>query len=376
MYPPQARASSLAVGAPASATGAAVLAGSAAYLSGRVTHPLCACSDLPAHGGGADLFVAYRRRPGIEALRVVVEMARGAAATSRSTAELALHAGSGSVAWHQGAGSPLHGGLDGAAELPAPSTRLADYPRFVGWLDVAALPTSETVILRVTSAQVGATGGNGAGSLSLLEVPVPSLDPAGAPTAEPGVDAGWAQSGNAIVDGSAGSPRGAGRLLRALDLARTACPRHWQITAPTSDPMIRDDLAMGPLSASSATFDDLVPPFRVRARRLRSPSVSNAVRFGAVYRYAPTYSGLADARIRMAATTIGLGGATLAQADIPLSDTGSTWTHASVAASWPCDGTGQQVELSFGAQTANTDGVSTTSDPVEIALLYVVEDET
>jgi hypothetical protein len=38
------------------------------------------------HGGGADLFVAYRRRPGIEALRVVVEMARGAAATSRSTA--------------------------------------------------------------------------------------------------------------------------------------------------------------------------------------------------------------------------------------------------------------------------------------------------
>lgn len=356
--PPYAALQSLVVGASAGATRAMVVANATAFLRGRVTHPVAHLSNVVGEG-----YFAYKRRAGVESLRVLAELRQGVSTDSTGTieVELAPAFGSGTLAWHVGAGGvELNGGMDGTVNLPAPSARLRDYQQFEGYLDVRGLPVGTVVVLKVTC--VG-----GLHALYVDEVPLPVLDPVGAPTTEPGVDAAWTQAGNAIVDGSSGSPRGVGRLLAELTACRGGCPRHWQ----TSWSLSRNSTSLGPLNSSVASSVD--PVHRLRARRVREAGSPNVVTFGAVYRFDPTYSGLLLARLRFDAT--GLGGGSSTYGEIPLLDTGGAWAHHAQQAQLPTDGTNQELELTFAACTSNTDGVSTTSDPLDVALIYLIEDE-
>lgn len=362
--PPYAAVASLLVGAPAGATRAMTLANATAFLRGRVTHPVIHAPALFASAG--DVYFAYCRRPGVESLRVQTETRAGGSVDSTATiSEPVVAFGSGSVAWHVGAGSvPLDGGMDGATLLPATSVTLLDYPVFEGFLDVRGLPVGSTVVLKVTST------GAGIQSLFVDEVPVPIFDPVSAPTTEPGVDAAWTQAGNTIVDGSSGSPRGVGRLFAELDAARGAGPRHWQVARPTGGPFSRNSTSFGPLAlGGGAHSDEFV--FYARARRLRETSSPNTLLFGAVYRYSPTYAGLTNSYLRMDAVGV-TGSSTFGQ--IALTNTSGAWVHGTATAQWPCDGTAQELAVTFGARTENTGG-GTTSDLLEVALLYLREQE-
>lgn len=372
--PPQGSLAALRVGAPAGATQAALLGSASAFLVGRATQPVCSHGALAAHASAADVYVAYRRRPCVETLRVVAELHPGTATTSRATVAVSLAWGSGSIAWHLGAGTiDLDGGMDGSSPLPAPVGPLADYPTFEGLLDVSQLSVGTVSVLKVTAGDYSASGGRGLVGLCASEVPVPLLLPVDDPTNESGVDAAWTQSGNAIVDGSVSSPRGVGRILRELARARTVCPWHVQIATPTSAPFTRNSTSLGLISVPSPHSSTL-KAWRLRARRNRTTSVNNRVRFGAVYRYTPTYAGVANSYFTLDAQSVG--GIGLVTTTLAMSATAGAWAHASTTGTIPTDGTNGECELVFQARTENTDGVTTTSSQVEIALLYVIEEET
>lgn len=112
----------------------------------------------------------------------------------------------------------------------------------------------------------------------------------------------------------------------------------------------------------------------MRARRLRETSSPNIVAFGAVYKFAPTHAGLTNCKLRLTATSVGAG--TVETTDAALADTSGGWVYTSAFGNLPCDGTAQELELAFSAQTESDDGVGgTATDTVEIATLFLIEYE-
>lgn len=352
--PPRAVSTSLVVGTPASATGAAMLATAGAFVHGRATAHVFSSALQYAHTGLAQTFLVYQRRLGVQALRVVTELHRGTNATSQATVEVesALLAGIGTVAWHAGPGGDLNGGMDGARSLPAPSSILPDYPRHEGFLDVSDLAVGLPSVIVLNADEVGITAPNGIRRLSVYEVPLPVLDPTGAPTTEPGVDAAWTQGGNAIIDGDATSPRGVGRILQVLERGRTHCPLHWQVARNTGAPWTHG-------SASLASLG--LPAVRIRPRAYNGTTGDCRVRFGVVYKYADTAGGTPIVRCTATSVTTG----TVETLDLPLSDTAGDWYYDEINGDLPCDGTEQRVALSFSART-------NASDTVQIASLVLL----
>lgn len=355
--PPRAVSTSLVVGAPASASPVAALSNAAAFVHGRATTLVSASQFLRAHSGTAQTFVVYQRRLGVQALRVVSELYQGTGLTDRQTVEVldTILAGVGTLPtppWHKGPGDlPLDGKMDGATAIPAPSSVLPDYPRHEGFLDVSDLTVGLPVVLVVeVKSASGVT--NGMRGLSIAEVPLPALDPVSSPAYEPGVDAAWTQGGNLIVDGSAGSPRGVGRIIQQLERGRTHCPLHWQAARHSGLPWTRTGASFAALGLETV---------RIRPRAYEGPSGDCRVRLGVVYRYTDSAGGTPTLRLTATSVTTG----TVETTDLPVSDTGGDWYYDEINGVLPCDGSDQRVELAFTAKT-------NASDTLEVATLALL----
>ena len=333
-----------------------------AFLCGRNLPQILSATDL-APLDTQDVYVIYQRTPACRALAIAIEL-QGDAAGGRSTVNITLDTGSGSIAWYPTLGtSESNGQLDGSSELPATNTVQRDYPIFEGVLDVSNLTVGAVSVLRFSSGNVSSSGGKGIFSLSIWEVPLAACDPVASPSDEIGVDPGWLVGGNGIVAGSETSPRGIGRIFREADRARGEVPRHWQICTPEGAAWTQSASGTGAFSWGSR-FTSLDHVWRIRARKLY-PDAGNRVRFLARY----AWNGTTAAVIRVIADTTNLGGATTTTAEIELAATGGSAVYeiASVELELPVDGDDQEVEISFEADAGD--------DDVSITTLALIERE-
>jgi hypothetical protein len=335
--------------------------------------------------GPTDYPLLYRRTPGVQVLRLTVQFhpynLYGGTSTTGTLQVLVgtTHAG---VATATLAGQGEIGPFGGVQTFPLPSfaQRVAD--EWTCDVDVSALSTSSTyvVVLRFTPTTTGQR--NGIARVSSLEVPLADTAPTADPlsTGEPGLNEAEADVRNRIYAGSATSVGGMARLVSEMDRARSAARRHLQVGFPMTTALApwRNNTVNGALTwgaeinAIGSTWD---PTFQMRARRLYAASTGNRYRFWALYRYAPTYSGLTGSFATVVASTLATGGATTQSATAPLANTAGAWALTSTTIDVPCDGTDQIAEITFSAATANTDGVTTTSDPVYLAALALIEEE-
>lgn len=333
-----------------------------AFLCGRNLPQILSATDL-APLDTQDVYVIYQRTPACRALAIAIEL-QGDAAGGRSTVNITLDTGSGSIAWYPTLGtSESNGQLDGSSELPATNTVQRDYPIFEGILDVSNLTVGAVSVLRFSSGDVSSSGGQGIFSLSIWEVPLAACDPVASPSGEIGVDPGWLVGGNGIVAGDETSPRGIGRIMREADRARGEVPRHWQICTPEGAAWTQSASGTGAFSWGSR-FTSLDHIWRIRARKLYA-SAGNRVRFLARY----AWDGTSAAVIRVIADTTNLGGATTTTAEIELAATGGSAVYeiASVELELPVDGDDQEVEISFEADAGD--------DDINITTLALVERE-
>lgn len=333
-----------------------------AFLCGRNLPQILSATDL-APLDTQDVYVIYQRTPACRALAIAIEL-QGDAAGGRSTVNITLDTGSGSIAWYPTLGtSESNGQLDGSSELPATNTVQRDYPVFEGILDVSNLTVGAVSVLRFSSGNVSSSGGKGIFSLSIWEVPLAACDPVASPSGEIGVDPGWLVGGNGIVAGDETSPRGIGRIMREADRARGEVPRHWQICTPEGAAWTQSASGTGAFSWGSR-FTSLDHIWRIRARKLYADA-GNRVRFLARY----AWDGTSAAVIRVIADTTNLGGATTTTAEIELAATGGSAVYeiASVELELPVDGDDQEVEISFEADAGD--------DDVSITTLALIERE-
>lgn len=333
-----------------------------AFLCGRNLPQILSATDL-APLDTQDVYVIYQRTPACRALAIAIEL-QGDAAGGRSTVNITLDTGSGSIAWYPTLGtSESNGQLDGTSELPATNTVQRDYPIFEGVLDVSNLTVGAVSVLRFSSGNVSSSGGKGIFSLSIWEVPLAACDPVASPSEEIGVDPGWLVGGNGIVAGSETSPRGIGRIMREADRARGEVPRHWQICTPEGAAWTQSASGTGAFSWGSR-FTSLDHIWRIRARKLYADA-GNRVRFLARY----AWNGTTAAVIRVIADTTNLGGATTTTAEIELAATGGSAVYeiASVELELPVDGDDQEVEISFEADAGD--------DDINITTLALIERE-
>lgn len=333
-----------------------------AFLCGRNLPQILSATDL-APLDTQDVYVIYQRTPACRALAIAIEL-QGDAAGGRSTVNITLDTGSGSIAWYPTLGtSESNGQLDGTSELPATNTVQRDYPIFEGVLDVSNLTVGAVSVLRFSSGNVSSSGGKGIFSLSIWEVPLAACDPVASPSEEIGVDPGWLVGGNGIVAGSETSPRGIGRIFRECDRARGEVPRHWQICTPEGAAWTQSASGTGAFSWGSR-FTSLDHIWRIRARKLYADA-GNRVRFLARY----AWNGSSAAVIRVIADTTNLGGATTTTAEIELAATGGSAVYeiASVELELPVDGDDQEVEISFEADAGD--------DDISITTLALIERE-
>lgn len=313
-----------------------------AFLCGRNLPQILSATDL-APLDTQDVYVIYQRTPACRALAIAIEL-QGDAAGGRSTVNITLDTGSGSIAWYPTLGtSESNGQLDGSSELPATNTVQRDYPIFEGILDVSNLTVGAVSVLRFSSGDVSSSGGQGIFSLSIWEVPLAACDPVASPSGEIGVDPGWLVGGNGIVAGSETSPRGIGRIMREADRAREEVPRHWQVLTPEGAAWEQAISGTGALDWGSR-FTGLDHVWRIRARKLYTDA-GNRVRFLARYAWNGSGSGV----IRCIASSLNTGGATSTSAEIPLQNTGGSAVYRIdyVELELPVDGTAQELELTF-----------------------------
>lgn len=333
--------------------------------------------------GATDYCLIYRRTPGIQVLRVTVQFhpfdLYGGSSTTGTLSVLVgtTHAGA-TAATLSGQGEL--GAFGGSQTFPLPSFKQRVADEWTTDVDVSALSTSNTyvVVLRFTPTTTGQR--NGLARVTAIEVPLADTAPTADPlsTGEPGLNEAEPDVRNRVYAGSATAVGGMARLVSEMDRARSSVRRHMQVCVPMSDSAWRNNTVNGALTwgseinAVGSTWD---PTWRIRARRLYEAGSTNRYRFWALYRYAPTYSGVAGSFATVVASTLATGGATTQSATAALVATSGAWLLASTTIDVPTDGTNQLVDITFSAATANTDGVTTTSDPAYFAALALIEEE-
>lgn len=335
-------------------------------------------------GTSQDYAFLYRRTPGVQVLRIGVRLhpynASGTIGTALS-GRLQVFYGTSPASLTQatlaGQGELSAFGSETQVALPSRVVRVHD--DHVCDVDVSGFSTSSTyvVIVRFRPNATGQT--NGISTINAIEVPLADTTPTADPlsTGEPGLNEAEPDVRNRVYAGSATSVGGMARLVSEMDRARSSVRRHMQVGLPLDFPATRNNTVNGALNwgTSNGVGSTYDPYFRMRARRLYEAGSTNRYRFWALYRFDPTYSGLAGAFATVEASTLTTGGATTQTATAALADTGTAWALTSATIDVPTDGTNQLVDVRFSAATANTDGVTTTSDIASFMAFALIEEE-
>jgi hypothetical protein len=270
-----------------------------AFLLGRNKAILGSLSGLPKANGTISLW--YIKEPGDKALLVRVLLNEGAAAGASATVATSLRTTAGAdtgVGTLSGTTSRLNG--TDAVECSRTDLRLPTPHERV--FDVSTLTVGTRYEIRVVTASSSGTA-QGLHSLSAYVIPRDALDPAGAPTTEPGVSPPYAMARNPIFAGSATTAGDAGqgteRIIYVLDEARAKSRRWMQMATLQSD-----TYAWARTAAGFAVLDNWRysggagdPRFTTRAKRLYGTSVENTLQAIVHYR---TTNGAATGVLRIA----------------------------------------------------------------------------
>lgn len=324
-------------------------------------------------GGGHNVYLLYRRTPGVKVIRVTAKLLPNGASTGTLSLRQGASPGLALAASVETPLGPSDQAWDGTATIKTVSQTSRTLLEVVGYFDVSSWSTSALTVLYVSFAT--SAGTCDLHSVAVREVPLADVNPVGDAANEAGCNESEADFRNRIYEGVAAST-GQKRVWSELDAARTSVRRHLQIAGRTVDAFSRNSLTLGALTWSGgigATYD---PIFYTRARALYGSAVTNAVKFSAIYAYDPTYATLTNSKIRVTLDTTACGGATTATYDIALTDTNGFYALGSVTAAIPTDGTDQRCAVTFSAQTRSDNGGLSANDACTIVTLALIEEET
>ncbi|HEX4934829.1 MAG TPA: hypothetical protein VFV33_16680, partial [Gemmatimonadaceae bacterium] len=309
------------------------------------------------------LHVPWTKSPGVQVVRVAVELHESVEIGDSQTVTVTLPSG---AAWIS------DGGLDGGTHYnpPVGSTR----PReIIGWCDVSAVTEALTTVFSV--AIVTTAKGAGVYRVTVCEVPLATL---AVDADEPGWDAAATRAGRPVIDGGASSPRGTQRLFHLLDLGRAHARQHLCLSGVES----ADTTGTGSTphwSRESATLGEIdwvtgadAPCWYLQVRDLYAGATTSTWSFRA--RYRTSNATACEVRIYHQGGGISGGAWVGAGAEgsttLNLTGTSGSWSWATATGvSLPVDGTDGLVRIRFEAKGPGA------AQLLSIACLDLREDE-
>lgn len=331
----------------------------AAFLLGECVEPviaaapILACADATVH-----YYFVYSPSPGAQVLWFDVSLYPSNVATGAdATVTVDLAGALNGAAWIDA------GGLDGSAPLMSYGLDgLTSYGNHRGFLDISACAKGTPDVVHITLVDTAGFS-NGIARLTVQEAPLAALDPAASATLEAGIDPDWPSHANRgeLVDGTGASgPRGAYRVFKTLDDARSKVRGHLQLLRPAV-------VAADTWQVAGTTFANPLGAgavFHTMARRLYDAATPNAHRAWVTYQT----SGAADAELRVSTDTVPVTSTTTATLTLP--GTSGAWSTIDAGAvDIPTGGTDQEALVEFAARS--TDAAQT----VYFAHVALVEDE-
>jgi hypothetical protein len=331
------------------------------YLNCRVAHPIISEAGLPSITTGTHAYyVAYKKSPGVNCLRITVE-ANVSASGTRPEVQCAVTTSAGSVSWVE-SGTALV--LDGSNYLVTDVGVSQDYPSFTNTLDVSALTDGTIYDLIFTIIDKAGGSTRGLYAIHVTEVPLADVDPIGAPTTDLGADASWlmANDSNRIVDGTTSISYGMIRVCDQLETARYKRRRHWQVIFAEDSTVPLAASTSSTVTGNALPFPTGTPTFRFRSRALYGVGASTPNTYLVRIRYRTSTT--QQPWIRFAVTPVG---GAVTNTDYKLAHSSGAWTAtttdsttATMTLSLPNTGTAQEFSLTLGLwnDTAGTVYVS------------------
>ena len=308
----------------------------------------------------ADIFVAYKRSPGCRAVLVAIELHEPT--NHGDTCKVEVSVVSGGTAYLPT--NDVHDGqLRDSMILPPQKGRFSDRTQFVDVLNVSALTIGSLEWIRIRWTDGPSTGTKGISKVTVFEVPRANI---AVDVDDAGVDGGWPFTGNGLYDGTPSTLDGFQRLASEIDRARTMVRRHMQwLTVEALADAWQCGASVGAFAA--VTFGRSAQPgFWTRARRLRTVGTNN--RYKLVCRYSTDHAS-AGGQLRVTATSRTTATAVTTTLTLAASGVGTFVASGEQAGTIPCDGTDQDVRITFDFKTdagAN----------LRISEIALIEDET
>lgn len=328
-----------------------------AHLLNRAgAQPVCSQYIVSAPLATGTLRVLYNRTPGINLIRVDVELNRGTGIGARMTLGVTSSAGSISLVGD--------GPFNGTRVLDAGSALVRSPETFTGYFLVTGITPGTAVELIFTFTNVDKA--QGLAYVHVVECPLadtnPIVDPGTGATGEMGLDPSWSLPGNPIVAANATTKHGLIRAVAQLDRARKDRHYHMQINAPedasTAWVVTSTVFAAIPFPTNNDDF-----ALRGRAQKLYTATSMVAL---AYVRY--ICSAANTGSVNFIVTPVGGAPATTT---VALANS-AVWVTTSAAIALPISstsGTGQEFDLTWEAKT------STAATSVSLDILGVISNE-
>lgn len=218
--------------------------------------------------------VQYCRSKGIKAVLIEFRL-YGSGNAPRGTVSVA--ASSGSIAWL------AQNGVDGSTTLYGiDATRLSVVEfRNRAVMDVTGLTEGSIVTLSFTITSTSNI--YGFWDIQLTEIPWSASDPVGSPTTETGIDVAWPAPSNRVVQGTTSIGYGIKRWVDQLLIAKTQMHRHIQVGTHNDTNVL--------WSVTGTPGNPFGSTFKVRGRRIKSTSTTNAYTLSVLYKTSAATAG-------------------------------------------------------------------------------------
>ena len=308
----------------------------------------------------ADVVFAYKRSPGARALLVKIELHDPTTAGDSCSVNVTRVSGG---TTYLPTTNPQDGDLRGLVVLAPQKGRFSDRRQYIDVLDVSGLTIGALEWIRIRWTDGPSTGTKGISKVTVFEVPRANI---AVDVDDAGVDGGWPFTGNGLYDGTPSTLDGFQRLASEIDRARTMVRRHMQwLTVEALADAWQCGASVGAFAA--VTFGRSTQPgFWTRARRLRTVGTNN--RYKLVCRYSTDHAS-AGGQLRVTATSRTTATAVTTTLTLAASGVGTFVASGEQAGTIPCDGTDQDVRITFDFKTdagAN----------LRISEIALIEDET
>jgi hypothetical protein len=310
------------------------------------------------------LHVPWTRSPGVQVIRVAVELHASVELADSQTVTVTLPSG---AAWLDA------GGLDGSVTHYNPPVGTTRPREIVGWMDVSGVSESLTTVVSV--AVTTSAKGAGVYRVTVHEVPLSTLRVV---STEPGWDAAATRAGRPVIDGGASSPRGVQRWWHLLDSGRAQYRQHLCLSsvesadgtgAANTPHWNREDSSLGVIDWLTTAGD---PCWYLQVRDLYDGATSATWVARVRYRTSDATSCEVRVYLQGGAITSGawVGAGSETTSTLTLTGTSGSWSWSTGATiSLPVDGTDGLVRVRFAAKGPGTGQL------LSLACLDVREDE-